>query len=68
MKKLALVLGVFTVLAFTSCSKEKTCLCTTTVSGTTSGTSELVTKEDCNSLDTETTVMGITSKMTCKEK
>ena len=52
----------------TSCKKEKTCVCTTSIDGGTGVESTVTTKEKCSSLDSETTVGGLKSTVTCKEK
>ncbi|MFN0274832.1 MAG: hypothetical protein ACKVPJ_03725 [Chitinophagales bacterium] len=70
MKKVSLL---FTAAALTlfvaSCSKEKTCECTTDITGFGSTTSEAVIQDgDCEDLNSSTTSFGITTTVDCNEK
>ena len=70
MKKLTLVLSVFAVIALSSCSKEKDCECTTTVTGSTTKTVSQVHIEEgeCSDNNITQTVGTIEQKMECVEK
>ncbi len=70
MKRLALLLGVLTVIAFSSCSKEKDCECTTTQTGQTDPiiTQVHIDDGDCSDMNITQTVGSIEQKMECVEK
>jgi hypothetical protein len=73
MKKV-LVLGGFALLAMASCKKEYTCECTSTTAGisATAATTIKDTKkkatEACEAGTTSSTVLGITSSVSCEIK
>ena len=76
MKKIASILALASVVAFSSCKKTWTCECTTTtngVSNTVSATSPTkMTKKDakksCENGNTSYSVGGVTASVTCKLK
>ncbi len=72
MKKLTFILALAAFASFSSCSKEKTCECTTTVKvegqDPVTTTAETTTKDKCSDGNTETTTNGATTTVTCKEK
>jgi len=73
MKKLLFV-AVLGLIALTSCSKEKTCTCTTAYTGdgasfyTPVSTSVTIKDGDCEDMNTTATASGLTQTMTCVEK
>ena len=69
MKKVVLILGVISMFAIASCSKEKTCKCVTTTTGL-PDVEQVLTIQDgsCSDLNTEATTAGVTAKMTCTEQ
>lgn len=71
MKKILLAFAVVGMITLASCSKEKDCKCTTSITGdaiANSSTTTTVHIEDgkCRDMNSETTVLGITSKVVCK--
>jgi len=68
MKKLTFILAATAVIALASCSKEKDCTCVSTVDGTEMGTTKHTIEDgDCSDMNTESTLMGISSKVSCTE-
>ena len=70
MKKLPLFIlaAALTVFA-TSCSKEKTCNCETSLDGITTGTTSAVIEDgDCSYLDSEVEFLGSVTKVECTEE
>lgn len=69
MKKFILIFILFVGLGFglTSCNKERTCQCTTKTGAVSVEVTKTV-KGKCSSLDTENTVAGVTTSVTCKKK
>ena len=65
MKKVFLTLACVSFLAFSITSCEKTCTCTTTIDGVDMGTVETKAKK-CADLESESTLVGITTKVACK--
>ncbi len=52
----------------TSCSKEKTCSCDSSVGGVSIGTTEVTIQDgDCSDMNSSVTSGGITSETTCTE-
>ena len=69
MKKLLFVFGIMSVLAFSSCSKDKTCTCTSTMNGTVVASQEAkITDGECSDSNSESTISGITTSTKCVEK
>ncbi|MDD4216632.1 MAG: hypothetical protein PHZ24_04770 [Bacteroidales bacterium] len=71
MKKLLLGFAVIGMISLASCSKERDCKCTTSITGdsiATSSSTSTVHIEDgrCRDMNSETTILGITSKVVCK--
>ena len=65
MKKIILVLAVFAAIGFTSCNKEKDCVCTSTFMGTsTVGPEFTIDDGDCS--DGNSSTSGIVTK--CEEQ
>lgn len=53
----------------TSCSKEKTCSCDSTVGGVSIGVTEVTIQDgDCSDMNSSITSGGITSATTCTEQ
>ena len=72
MKRFFLFVGVLAVVALASCSKEKTCTCTTSYTGEgseyfTDATTSFTTEEDCSDANTTIETGGITATMACEE-
>jgi hypothetical protein len=70
MKKLPLFIlaAALTVFA-TSCSKEKTCSCDTSLNGVTTGTTSAVIEDgECSDLDSEVNLLGSITKVECTEE
>lgn len=67
MKKVILAIGIIAMMGcFASC--KKTCVCTTTVAGVQTGTTETtITSGSCEDMNTTTTA-GITAKTECVKK
>ena len=67
-----LFLGVFVLVAFSACSKDYTCKCTSTVAGVSTSASTTINgkkseaKDACEAGSSETNVSGIESKVECK--
>lgn len=78
MKKINLLFGALLLLAFSSCKKEYTCVCTTSagipgvaIPDTESNLGKLSKKkaeEQCSSRNTSTNFMGFTISVNCKLK
>ncbi|MFW5804607.1 MAG: hypothetical protein ACOCWG_05200 [bacterium] len=69
MKKGFLFLAVAGLFMVTSCKKERTCECTSKMGGEDLGVTETVVEgKKCDELNTESTIMGITTSYTCVEK
>jgi hypothetical protein len=74
MKKSVFILGLFLVVALSSCNKEKDCECVSTYSGTGTETMADVTTTmtiqdgDCSDMDVSVTSGDITTSMTCTEQ
>lgn len=69
MKKISiLTLTVALAMFVTSCSKEKTCSCDSSVGGVSIGTTEVTIQDgDCSDMNSSVTSGGITSETTCTE-
>lgn len=73
MKKVLLGIGVVVaIFAMTSCSKTRTCVCevTTSVAGVGTGTITIPATDyddikSCNDLDSENTILGVTTVQDC---
>lgn len=76
MKKVTPILAIAALaIAFTSCKKDHTCECTSSLNGTTIGTSSTTFKETkkkakdaCSALETTTSVGGQTASTSCSLK
>ena len=75
MKKVFFILSVVSLVAFaSSCSKEKTCKCDTTYTGTGSenmqdaSVTATIKDGECSDGNLEATTNGITTKTTCVEQ
>lgn len=65
MKKALCILAAAAMVICGATSCKKNCTCTTTIDGKDQGTTTIKAKK-CADLESETTTMGITTKVTCK--
>lgn len=69
MKKIILGLAVLAAVGFTSCNKEKDCICTVTAMGMSIDSEPFTIDEgECSDGDMETTTSGITTTTKCTEQ
>ncbi len=68
MKKLSFVLGLFFVVALSSCDKEKDCKCVTSGTGVELETITTIDDGECSDGNSTTTINGSTVTTTCTEQ